>query len=328
MMNEWMLQNIIKDFSMSLVHKTDTSAYLCAQRNKTWHFLNYFSDDNEIQQLHLTRFEVANAVLNDHSNKPGYCSAISDLLIEKTGIGFAGYDKTTEMMQSQIDKDVKVLNLAKNKVRQKDDIFIVDGYTTHLGNPIQSYNRLFMEAIQFEAELYDGLNPKDFGLYSAFCTYNEFILDREFPLDRVAGLVQGQLEYSPDRLLDEYLLVAMEIQESLLDDFIWGKGIRRDVNQSIEMMYDFFNNMTYLQQTQFVLSSGMHNDVLFLPLGLSNQVISEDVYLEFQTSSFQPDSLEDQKLRSDTAFITLLNKFDDEAEPYNPAVQVNWADMS
>lgn len=54
----------------------------------------------------------------------------------------------------------------------------------------------------------------------------------------------------------------------------------------------------------------MQNDGLFLPLGLASRVLPYEGYVHFQTLSFQPDSQEEQDLRTDASFIELLASFD------------------
>lgn len=310
---EKMVPMITGDFEVEPVHINKESALYVAQREKVWHFVRHTEQNGRliIDQFHFPRYEVAKEIQGLGAGLEGNCSEAIDALSRKRcGESILQSDELPVEVNRQMRRDVEHLASAQSRIQFENGEFTVSEVVTHAGHAVQHACRELIEAIQFELEVYGELDPRSFGVYSAFCTYRDFIHGKGSPLARAEGLVDGQLEYAPEEINQQYVDLAEQIQEACLGKIFWGRDVEVNRDEFVANVHATLNQFSELQQTQFVLASGMQNDGLFLPLGLASRVLPYEGYVHFQTMSFQPDSQEEQDLRTDASFIELLASFD------------------
>lgn len=310
---EKMMPMITSDFEVMPISVNAESAVYAARRDKVWHFVRH-SDQNGrliIDQFHFTRYEVAKEIQElKAALQKNWGEAIDVLCQKRYDDSLLQGDELPDEILSQMSEDIKQLLSAQSQIRVEGNEFIVPNVATHGGHAVQHSSRELMEAIQFELLINGELDPRNFGVYSAYCTYRDFVHGKGSPLVRAEGLVDGQLEYEPERVNDQYVDLAEQIQEACLGKVFWGRDVEVDRDEFVSAVHETLNELSELQQTQFVLSSGMQNDGLFLPLGLASRVLPYEGYVHFQTLSFQPDSPEEQDLRTDASIIHSLTAFD------------------
>ena len=317
-----MTTNFIKhvvpqDFNVELIAESQTSGLYMALRDKVWHFVacslegtlaaNNSSSIN-IQQWHLPRYLVAEAMSNIVSQVNFDVSPLTDLFssYELTS-HFRALDVLTPNVLDFLATDVSQFQAAQAAIAFDGTNFQLPDEVTYNGNEIESKGARLVQAIAFERELKGELDASDFELFSAYCTYRDFILaEGVFDAERVVGLVQGQLDFAPEQVAESYQEIARAIQLRTIQEPIWGVDVRVGFEAACERVQRYFDSQSYVKRAQFVLMSGMHNDGLFLPLGVIGDVISFETYLEVQTEGMAPDSDEEQNMRTETAFIRLL----------------------
>lgn len=310
---EKMMPMITRDFDADPVYISAESALYVAKREKVWHFVRHSEQSGRliIDQFHFPRYEVAKEIQGLGAALKGNCSEAIDALSRKRcGDGILHGDELPDEVHKQLRQDLEMLVAAQSRVLVENGEFTVPDVVTHAGHAVKHECREFMEAVQFELEVNGELDPRNFGVYSAYCTYRDFIHGKGSPLERAEGLVDGQLEYAPEEINEQYVDLAEQIQEACLRKVFWGRDVEVNRDEFVANVHATLNQFSELQQTQFVLASGMQNDGLFLPLGLASRVLPFEGYVHFQALSFQPDSEEEQDLRTDASFIDLLASFD------------------
>lgn len=310
---EKMMPMITRDFDVVSVYISAESALYVAQREKVWHFVRHTEQSGRliIDQFHFPRYEVAKELLRLGAELKRNCSdAIDELSRKRFGDSILHGAEFPDEAHKKLKRDVEFLVAAQSRVGVENGEFIVPNVVTHAGHAVKHECQEFMEAIQFEREINGELDPRNFGVYSAYCTYRDFILGKGSPPERAEGLVDGQLEYAPEEINEQYVDLAEQIQEACLGRVFWGRDVEVNRDEFVANVHATLNHFSELQQTQFVLASGMQNDGLFLPLGLASRILPFEGYVHFQALSFQPDSEEEQALRTDASFIDLLASFD------------------
>jgi hypothetical protein len=188
-----------------------------------------------------------------------------------------------------------------------------------------------MDGIAFERSLLRRLSAKQFGLYSAFCTHRDFpcALAQKSCLKE---MVEAHFEQFDARAHSEdFLQMIMAVQEALFPYRIWGKDEKVPVDSAIEALAVVVSKLGRVQRTQWVLLNGMHGGSLFLQLAVISDVIAWEDYRRFQTQNYQPDSPEEQSIRSSASYIELFGELGrdvitmvpcDVCEEYKPYTEV------
>jgi hypothetical protein len=343
--DDFMLAAVEDDFSVDLLSKNGASALYGAlrkggtERLKTpdglwethtmgvWHFVAMTGDGNanRICQWHIPRFSmtkelaplvgVSTALRNAPHPLVGRLEEGLGLAVfEKKQLGFLldGPDGTHSgiktAFRSKLKRDLKILNEAESKVVTKGDGFCLEGVTTPEGNPVQSPSRSLIEAIAFEQICLGHLDPGNFGIYSAFCTYRDFDTSIEMPDSLIEELVSVQFACRPNQLDDEVLEVFAKAQKKTLTKPIWGPGIKMKEAEACGILTAGMRGLSRHRRVQFMLMNGMHGAALFLALAAAANVIGYRRYAELQCLQCQVDSPQEQDLRKETAFIKLYGE--------------------
>jgi len=306
---------IVQDFAVLPIAIKENNAVYARRRERVWHFVRQFKHDSRItlEQFHFCRYEVARQVKSEvGTSTDAYAEAINDLFYERTGMNFLNRPELPAQLAQQIAEDVRALDVAQRKVEDVAGEYQASGVRTQAGHAVTHKSREFMDAIQFENVIHGSLDARRFGIYSAYCTYRSFILGKGISIEMARGLVDGQLAYAPENISGDYVDLVLQMQKECLGEVYWGPDVKVRRDRFVQAVHDTLNRLTAIQQTQFVLSSGMQNDGLFLPLGLAAAVLTNETYNYFQTANYQADSMQEQQVRTDAAIIWALASFDDE----------------
>lgn len=317
-----MLAMIPIDFDVIPVFQDGVESLFVARRSDVWHFVlattKAVAPNNQnidIGQFHLPRFSVARAL-----SPAGDGSAPQ--LIEQLGIGVSGDSfhitlrgkkyPLSEKLLSDMQKDLLILERARAKVRAANAGFEVSGAVTSRGFPVVPEQRSLAEAIAFERETRNVLEPRNFGVYSAFCTWRDFLC--EDPLkkkDIAAGIAQEMVSWNPETIGDDaYWESVFAIQERMWGERIWGPDVEVEEDVVFDRFLRTFERLSSIEFAQFVLMNSMHQGGPFHALATIFWLIDFDGYTYWRTREFQPDSPQEQEIRTHTAFIQLLGLTD------------------
>jgi hypothetical protein len=324
------LHIIPHDFSVEAIYVDDHRGLFAAQRPDVVHLVKAIIKKREdgnyqtnISQDHIPRFLLAEAIhsqdefnclMRDESTHgiPMATAECDDLGLYSRGTGIfdlQGYETSSGLPKSLWHSDVEAYKISKEKVKYADGLYELPRSKSHTGKPVTSESRRLIEAIAFEREVFKKLNPRRFGIYSAFCTWKDFCEDVIKPRSFFEELVDDQLIYDANG--DDYgpfMDLAIHVQDTLLSKCIWGKGVSVDKEEATNIIQDGFSRLTSIQLAQFTLMNGMHAAGLFLPLAQVLGLNPWETYIEWKTQCFQPDSAEEQSLRTETAIIKMLGE--------------------
>jgi len=317
-----MLAMIPHDFDVALVFQDDNSSLFAARRPDVWHFLlattklvapNHQSID--IGQFHWPRYSVARALSS------GGGTAIPGL-VQQMGIHVSGDNlsitlrgrqyRMPEKLLTDMRKDLPILERAAAKVKAVSPGFEVSGAVTSRGLPVVAEQRCLADAIAFERETRKTLEPSNFAVYSAFCTWRDFLHDDPTKKKAIATrMAEEMMNWDPDAMGDDaYWESVFEIQERLWGDRIWGPGVDAEEDVLFDAFFRAFERLSSIQFAQFVLMNGMHQGGPFHAFATLFRLIDLDVYNYWRTREFQPDSPEEQEIRTQSSFIELLGLSD------------------
>lgn len=317
-----MLAMIPNDFGVSPVFQGDETSLFVSRRPDVWHFVLATKSNADlniqsiaIDQFHWPRYSVARA-LASRADLP------TPELVQRLGIrcsgdvvsvGLRGQQyRLPEKLVANMRKDILVLEKAVKKVRPKGTVFEVAGAVTAGGFPVVADQRCLAEAIAFERETRKILEARRFGTYSAFCTWRDFLRDDvSKKTDIASAIAKEMVTWNPGTFGDAaYWESVFNIQEHLWGVRSWGPGVDAEEGVLAGRFVQAFDRLSLIQFAQFCLMNGMHRGGPFHALAVLYGLIDFDGYKYWRTSAFQPDSLEEQELRTETAFIELLGLTD------------------
>lgn len=326
---------IANDFNVELVlKKNKNESFFASRRKDAWHFVHSLTIhskeegishiNTEITQLHIPRYLVAEAIdslmtfnklLRDSHNitDPVYTAESDKVGIFSCGNRSYGISiiKTKKGLPKEfcnlLEDDVKLYQLSIDKVKLKEGLYVLPRAKSYLKHQVASSSKRLIEAISFERECRKRLDAHKFGIYSAFCTWRDFCCETGVVKSMMEGLVDFQFEFNAEEIdFEPFLQVASATQDQLLRKPIWGKGISVDRDEAVEILAEGFEKLSTIQRAQFELMNGMHQGGLFLPLAQVLGLNSWERYIEWSTEGLQPDSPEEQALRTEAAFIKML----------------------
>ena len=313
-----MIAMIPNDFDVALVAQDEGSSLFAARRPDVWHFvlattnrvaLNHQSID--IGQFHWPRYSVARALAPAGAKA---CPALVQQLgihLEGDGIVVSLRGKSyrlSEELATEMRKDLPILEKAAARVKTTTGGFAVPGAKTSIGHPVVAEQRCLAEAIAFERETRKRLTPGRFGVYSAFCTWRDFMRDDPTKRESIAtGMAEEMIGWNPQTFGDEsYWESVFAIQERLYGTRVWGPGVDADEGVLLEAFSGAFERLSSIQFAQFVLMNGMHRGGPFHALATLFGIMDFDNYRYWRSREFQPDSGEEQEMRAHSSFIELL----------------------
>lgn len=316
-----MLAMIPNDFGVSTVFRDEEASLFAARRPDVWHFVlattkkvqNFQS--LEIGQFHWPRYSVARALaagkdgaMPELVRQMGLCVDGDSLSLTLRGRQYA----LPEKLLADMRKDLPVLEKALARVKSEAAGFEVIGAVTSRGHAVVAQQRCLAEAIAFERETRKKLDPRKFGVYSAYCSWRDFLRDDPSKMaDIASGMAQEMVTWDPDTFGDEaYWQSVFEIQERLCGARLWGPGVKAQEGVLSDAFQRAFERLTSIQFAQFVLMNGMHRGGPFHALAALFGIIDFDAYKYWRTREFQPDSPQEQEIRTHSSFIQLLGLAD------------------
>lgn len=317
-----MIAMIPNDFDVKLIFQDDDASLFAARRPDVWHFVlataknsanNYQSID--INQFHFPRYGIARALGSTID------SSVPSLII-RMGIQADGDNITVSLLEKQyrlpeklvtdMQKDLPLLKSALKMVQPTSEGFEVTGAQTSRGYPVVAVQQSLAEAIAFERESRKTLDPRNFAVYSAFCTWRDFIHNDPTKKKSIAaGMAAEMTTWDPEMIGDDtYWESVFAIQEQLWKTRIWGLGIESNEDALFDAFFRVFDRLSTIQFTQFVLMNGMHQGGPFHALATLFGLIDFDNYKNWRTRELQPDSPEEQEIRTQSTFIEMLGILD------------------
>lgn len=317
-----LLATIPKDFDVTPVFQDDSASLFAARRPDVWHFVlattkklapNYQSI--EIGQYHWPRYSVARALASGSDG-------VMPELVQQLGIRVQGGSLSVTLQGQQfmlpenliadMRKDLAIFEKAVAKVEAGAMGFEVRGAVTSRGFPVVAEQRSLAEAIAFERETRKRLDPRNFGVYSAFCTWRDFLRDDASKKKDIAtGMAEEMVTWDPETIGDEaYWESVFFIQERLWGARIWGPDVVAEEDVLFDGFFRAFERLTSIQFAQLVLMNGMHRGGPFHALATLFGLIDFDGYKYWRTREFQPDSPQEQEIRTHSSFIQLLGLAD------------------
>jgi hypothetical protein len=313
-----MLAMIPTNFDVALVSQDDDASLFAARRLDIWHFvlatITKVTPNHQsigIEQLHLPRYSVARALTSDGS------AGIPEL-VQRLGIHLRGDTlsltlqgkqyRLPEKLLAGMHKDTLMLKKAVGKVKARETGFEVVGAVTTRDFPVITEQQTLAEAIAFERETRKALQPEKFAVYSAFCTWRDFLCDDPGKQSDIArGVAKEMMSWDPNTISDEaYWESVIEIQEGLWGARIWGPGVDAEEDVLFEAFAGTFERLSSIQFAQFVLMNGMHRGGPFHALATLFDLLDFEGYKYWRAREFQPDSAEEQEIRTHSSFIELL----------------------
>lgn len=315
-----MLQMIPNDFDVGLIFQDDESSLFAAPRSDVWHIVlaatkSVASNHKiiDIGQFHFPRYCVARAILSSDNN-----ASISPDLVRKMGFMVKGESLSFKLLEREyrlpqkllkdMRKDLQILEKALAKVKSKAIGFEVTDALTTQGHPVVAEQRSLAEAIAFERESRKFLEPGQFGVYSAFCTWRDFLCDDPTKKKFIAiQMAKEMVTWDPHTFGDDvYWQSVFEIQKRLWGARVWGPGL--DVEEEIlfDAFFGTFERLSSIQFAQFVLLNGMHRGGPFHAFATLFGLIDFEGYKYWRTRDFQPDSIEMQQISTQSSLIELL----------------------
>lgn len=314
------------DFDVDHVCSEGKNSIFAKLRKNIWHFVRATrtaGDNISIGQRHIPRYSLASAVreLREMGNltPEGFqgemlcspdleCLAIRkkdrfdiDLFVTKKGLP-ATFGKLLYC-------DIDILNKAKAKVKCIDGEYVLPRSKSFNGHPISSPSIALIEAIAFERELNGKLDVKKIGLYSYYCTWRDFCVDSPIPPEIVREQIDVQFQYDAEMVEDEELMaLAMQLQQSHFSSPIWGKGISVEKDDAVRVLTEALSRLSSVQIAQFHMLNELHGIDLFATFATVTGMLSFKEYTAMKTMHFQPDSAEEQRFRTEVAYIQLFGE--------------------
>lgn len=318
---------IPSDFHVSLVAQTNTHSIFAALRDDVWHFI-FVAGEGRNQQLlqrHIPRYTVAKAI-NSLELKAKQGIPSDSILVTKESrrgdvaffpngtLGIIYGESIIPVIHDEARKfstDVEILHSLEKGISEQQGKFILQNAKTHGGNIVQASSRELIEAIAFERELRGYLDARSFAVYSAFCTWLDFIApsESERMRDILSGVAEqySQIDFGSDDG-DSYLNSLMEVQERVWGTVLCGPGKSTTKDELARHFISSLEGVGGFKFSQFVLLNGMQSGGPFHPIALLTGLMDWDEFNYWRTFPFQADSDEEQQIRTQNASIQLLGQ--------------------
>lgn len=329
------------DFDVNLIDFFKGGALFAKKRKMIWHFVKEYSnssendvddlDDKKILQRHVPRFSICERInflrnLSISETKPSLDKQNAGDTNPETSIYLTSNNNYGMILNDHphdfdkgfsklLNKDMAIYETACAKVEFSNGLYVLPQAESYTNKPVASKSKRLIEAISFERESTGKLDATKFGIYSAFCTWKDFIEGKPKSRSFYEDHVDGQLSYDADQgSYGTFMDIAMAVQNRMLEKPMWGKSIQCDRDEAVSMIQRAMDKLSSIQMAQFTLMNGMHSAGLFFPLAQILKISSYEYYADRQTQDFWPNSHEEQSRRADISFIQLLGDLGDEID--------------
>ena len=317
-----MKEMIESDFNVSRVFEAEDRTFFLARRPDHWHLVVHMTTADgasTLTQRYVPRYAIAKAASDllaasaaDREPKVTPSSRYAGIALVGSGqLRFVEPVESGALHQSVFDalaEDIEILNRASMAVTQLEEHWSLPNTLTHSNNPVSHPSRLLIEAIAFERESRGHLDPGSFGIYSAFCTWRDFI-------DGVPGKAESLGRSSLTELLsndlenlfdDAYWTDLCELQRSIVGRVLFSSQCTYDLDDVLNCFEPVFGGLTSVKVAQYCLLNGMQSGGPLHPLAyvLGIQDIATLSY--WRTYPYQPDSGEAQDILAVNSYIDLF----------------------
>lgn len=175
---------------------------------------------------------------------------------------------------------------AGQEIVHENELYILKGAETTNKNPVVSDIKEVLVAIAFEKLIYRELSPYRFGIFSAFCTYADFITS-----DSVLSELPYRWEKHCQENESDAELIALYLatQDRLLPKRVWSPDLVTDDSEAIDSLSKAIGKMNSVEIALLCLMFGMHEARVFEALAFVISLLDYDVYADLHANSFQSD---------------------------------------
>lgn len=317
-----MKEVIESDFNVSSVFEAEDRAFFLARRPDHWHVVLYMTGADgasSLTQRYVPRYAMAKAACdllaasaNNEGPKVTPSSRYAGIALVGSGqLMFIEPVESGALHKSVLDafaEDIETLNRASLAVAHQEGQWSLPNTLTHSKNPVSHPSRLLIEAIAFERESRGHLDPGSFGIYSAFCTWRDFI-------DGVPGKAESLGRSSLTELLsndlesffdDTYWADLCEVQRSIVGRVLFSPQHTYDLNTVLNCFEPVFADLTSVKAAQYCLLNGMQSGGPLHPLAYILEIQDIATLNYWRTYSYQPDSGEAQDILAVNSYIDLF----------------------
>ncbi|QOY86154.1 hypothetical protein [Paludibaculum fermentans] len=317
--DDFLLTRIPPDFDVAPIGSCDGHALFGAERRGLFHFVSYQSGTG-LSQYHVPHFRIADAIsaaAESSEEALNFPLAEGLELLARRGepfgllngeICFLLNGASGAVLARRMTEAAQLLKSARKRVIRENDMYVVARAITQAGNPVSSRARLLMDGIAFERSLLRRLSAKSFGLYSAFCTHRDFrcALGKKSCLKEMLKVHFDY--YAAEPAAEDFVKLVLAVQDDFIGCRIWQPGAHLPMAEAVSALASALSKLDESQRTQMVLLNGMHGGSVFLHLGVLLRMISFADYADFLTAPYQPDSEEEQWIRSSTCYTELFGE--------------------
>ena len=317
-----MLTVIPHDYEVELVGQLGGMSLFAAERANHFHLVIDDRVENCIRQFHIPHYCLALTlaasmrVPRDIATRTLECLDTTPVRLATGKNGKIGFvyraqglfleGPIGQKLSLAITNTVPVLQAAQKKVQERNGIFSLPKAKTVDGHLIESAVKGIIEAIAFEKVKLGKLTAKQFGIFSAFCTHLDFpsaIRNEATQRELINNHFDCYGQNGEDSTLND---LVIKVQDKIFPCRIWGAGIQKTRDEAAEAFAVAISKLNDYQCTQFALMKGMHAGNIFPVLAAIIGCISYDVYAELLSGGFQPNSKDEQWVRSTTPYIEMF----------------------
>jgi hypothetical protein len=317
-----MKELIESDFNVSTVFEAEDRTFFLGRRPDHWHLVVHMTatdGTSTLTQRYVPRYAIAKAASDllaasaaDAGPKVTPSSRYAG--IARVGQGQLMFIEPVEsgaLHKSVLDafaKDIEILNRASQAVVQQGKQWVLPNSLTHSKNPVTHSSRPLIEAIAFERESRGNLDPGNFGIYSVFCTWRDFI-------DGVPGKAESLgrssltelLSNDPAALFDDaYWADLCKLQQAIVGEVLFSPAQSFDLEAVLNRFEGVFAGLTSVQAAQYCLLNGMQSGGPLHPLAYVLGIQDVATLNYWRTYPYQPDSGEAQDILAVNSCIDLF----------------------
>lgn len=316
------MDHITHDFGLDKLSDHGQHKIYGGLRGDIWHFI-HLRDEGQVShmmQRHVPRFIMARAVdsiagkippddksvvMTHDSRRAGICLMPDGKIAMVVG---QSMHAIPDAVGKSFGQDVEMLHESWKDVVNAGGQFSLPGAQTFSGNPVSYPTPGMIHAIALEKRQRGYLDAREFGIYSAYCTWRDFIDGKPEKVDQIAsGMAEDLSNWNANDIGNkQYWESVLGIQDQLFSERIWGPDIDTDYDTVYASMHAILSRLSSIGFAQFNLFCGMQPGGPFHPLALLAGMMELDEFNYWRCLGYQDDSEEEQDIRTQNAFIALL----------------------
>lgn len=320
-MDNFMLRIIESDFKVSTLCKNEEACLYYGFKDELVHLVLYTK--SAVDQTHVLRFQFAACfeyLLDKDEASPRVFEISEKLAVEKLSdtafifhYGQRQFEIDTKVNAdffAVIHADIKVYKEAYTRIDLAKLQKLSSELTTDSGKPIiLTYDNLrLLFVYQFENLLFGNDKRKTHLSFNALYSNT---LDKKYAVSAAEfQKMAEQLSYFTPESLEVIEMPLMDLQHELFGEIIWGKDVDRSGTSTAigGILKEGFSKLTPSQKVMFKSIYKQHAGFVLLVFAFVTGKISLQQYIHFATGGYQPDSKEEQKIRSQATMIDYYRK--------------------